>query len=365
MTGLRGRTLRFIALAAFASMALVGCGDGDDTDSAQTGSVETEQPAATEQAPSGGEQASEDGEETTETGELTELRIAATGVDSLPFMAILQVGAEKGYFKEEGLDVSFLSGQGGGNTLRLLTTGDADIAITGGTAVVEAARADDSIKIIGSWFQVNDFFWISPEPVDSLDGAVLGATSAGSTTELVCSYLKEQMADTEITCELLGGGMGDSWAAARGGSITAGWAMHPFVTDKVQNEGAHTILTARDVIGDFPADLVAVRAEYAEENPEAVRAFFRAADRAQQYLVEDTEAAAQDLSPILNIDAELLATGLKDTPDLEKAYSLNIQPEALETLSDMMVFSGQIEEPIDWSTMLDQSYLPEDARAEL
>ena len=344
---------RVMATVAIMSLALVGCGG----DSAETSSGETTPPAETADA-----EASETQAATPE--EMTELRIAATGVDSLPFMAILQVGAEKGFFEEEGLDVSFLSGSGGGNTLRLLSTDDADIAITGGTAVVKAAMADEGTRIIGSWFQINDFFWIAPEPVDSLDGAVLGATSAGSTTELVCSYLKE-VGDADISCELLGGGMGDSWAAARSGNITAGWAMHPFVTDKVENEGAHVTVAARDIMGDFPADLVAVRAGYADENPDAVKAFFRAADRAQQYLVEDTDAAAADLSPILNIDAELLAAGLKDTPDLETAYSLKIQPDALETLSDMMVFSGQIDEPIDWSTMLDQSYLPEDARAEL
>lgn len=349
LTKSRGRLLAFVAMSAL-TMVACGGGESDAGSDAATGTSD----AGTETA-NGAE---------TEAAELVDLRIAATGVDSLPFMAILQVGAEKGFFEDEGLDVSFLSGSGGGNTLRLLSTNDADIAITGGTAVVNAALEDENTKIIGSWFQINDFFWIAPEPVDSLDGAVLGATSAGSTTELVCSYMKE-VGDADITCELLGGGMGDSWAAARSGNITAGWAMHPFVTDKVENEGAHVVLAARDIMGDFPADLVAVRAAYADENPEAVRAFFRAADRSQQYLVEDTDAAAQDLSPILNIDPELLAEGLKDTPDIETAYSLKIQPEALETLSDMMVFSGQIEEPIDWSTLLDQSYLPEEARADL
>jgi NitT/TauT family transport system substrate-binding protein len=342
-----GRSKRLLVAVGLMGLALTACG-GD------TGGNDATDAAGAEDS---GENAS-GGEES------TELRIAATGVDSLPFMAILQVGADKGFFEDEGLDVSFLSGSGGGNTLRLLSTDDADIAITGGTAVVKAAMADDSTRIIGSWFQVNDFFWISPEPVDSLDGATLGATSAGSTTELVCSYLQEK-SEADITCELLGGGMGDSWAAARSGNITAGWAMHPFVTDKVENEGANIAVAAREVIGDFPADLVAVRAGYADEHPEAVEAFFRAAEKVQQYLVEDTDAAAADLSPILNIDAELLAAGLKDTPDLATAYSLKIQPDALETLSDMMVFSGQIDEPIDWSTMLDQSYLPEDARADL
>jgi NitT/TauT family transport system substrate-binding protein len=298
-------------------------------------------------------------------GELTELRIAATSVDSLPFMAILQVAAEKGWCEEEGLDVSFISGSGGGNTLRTVSTGDADIAITGGPAVVLAhQQSPDALTIIGSWFQVNDFYFIGPEQVSDLDGAALGVTGAGSTTQLLATYMKEtEMPGVEVV--ELGGGMGDAWAAARSGSITAGWAMHPFVTDKVANEGAQVVITARDVIGDFPADLVAANATYAEENPDALEGFFRCAQRGNDYIVEDTDAAAEDLSPILGIEGPLLADGLRDTPELEKAYSLDVDKEALETLSDMLVVNGAIEEPVDWAEALDQSFLPEDARADL
>jgi NitT/TauT family transport system substrate-binding protein len=298
------------------------------------------------------------------SGELTELRIAATSVDSLPFMAILQVAAEKGWCEEEGLDVSFISGSGGGNTLRTVSTGDADIAITGGPAVVLAQQQDpESLTIIGSWFQVNDFYWIGPEEVEP-EGAKLGVTGAGSTTQLLATYIKETELPSVDVVEL-GGGMGDSWAAARSGSITAGWAMHPFVSDKVANEDAKIVIAARDVVGDFPADLVAANATYAEENPEALEGFFRCAQRANDYIIDDTEGAAEDLSPILGIDAALLAEGLKDTPELEKAYSLTVDAEALETLSEMLVVNGAIEEPVDWAEVLDQSYLPEDARADL
>jgi NitT/TauT family transport system substrate-binding protein len=311
---------------------------------------------------SGGDSASGSGSGS--GGELTELRIAATSVDSLPFMAILQVAAEKGWCKDEGLDVSFISGSGGGNTLRTVSTGDADIAITGGPAVVLAQQqSPDALTIIGSWFQVNDFYFIGPEDVDA-ESATLGVTGAGSTTQLLASYIKnEKMPGVEIV--ELGGGMGDAWAAARSGSITAGWAMHPFITDKVANEGAKVVITARDVIGDFPADLVAANATYAEENPDALTGFFNCAQKANEYMVTDTDAAAEDLSPILGIEAALLADGIRDTPDLEKAYSLNVDKDALETLSDMLVSNGAIEKPVDWAKTLDQSFLPEKARADL
>lgn len=296
----------------------------------------------------------------------SELRIAATGVDSLPFMAVLEVAEEKGWFKEEGLDVTFTSGSGGGNTLRTLSTGDADIAIAGGPAVVQAAeQSNGGIKVIAPWFQVNDFHWIAPASSNiDIKNASLGVTGAGSTTQLLGEYMKETTLPGIEVVEL-GGGMGDSWAAARGGSIDAGWAMHPFVTDKEKNEDAENILSARDEVGDFPADMVATSADFASNNGKALKAFFRVAERVNNYVIESTDDAAKELSPILNIDdVGMLSDALRDTPDMKKAYSLNVDKKALETLSDLLVSNDVVSNDVNWHKMLDQSYLPKDARAD-
>ena len=118
-------------------------------------------------------------------GSTDTLSISATGVDSLPFMAILQAGIDKKWFEEEGLKVDLYSGGGGGNTLRVVTSGDADMAIAGNTSVILAAQqADSNLKVIAPWFQVNDFSWISP-PGRTIQGATLGFSSAGSSTELL------------------------------------------------------------------------------------------------------------------------------------------------------------------------------------
>lgn len=298
------------------------------------------------------------------SGELTELTISATGVDSLPFMAILQVGIDKGWFEEVGLDVELYSGGGGGDTLRVVSTGDADVAIAGNSAVYLASQQPGAnLTIVGSWFQVNDFYWITPDADAELNSATLGYSRAGSTTELILRAVQAELPDENLELVQVGG-MGENWAASRGGQITAGWAMHPFVTDKVENEGATVLFAARDIIGDHPADLVAVNSDYAEEEPEALTAFFEAAARAMAYVVDDPDAAAADLAPLMGLDPEIVAAGLADTPDLETAYSLTVSPEALANLSDLMLLAEQIEEPVDWATALDQQFLPEDARAD-
>ncbi|MQA93579.1 MAG: ABC transporter substrate-binding protein [Streptosporangiales bacterium] len=276
-------------------------------------------------------------------------------------MAILQVAVDKGWFKEKGLDVSLFSGGGGGNTLRVASSGDADMAIAGNTSVVMAARrAGSDLKIVAPWFQVNDFYWITAKDGVDFKKAKLGFSSAGSTTELSVKALQKKYPG--ISTQGVGA-EGDNWAAAKAGRIDAGWAMHPFVTEAEQKDKAKRLIAARDHIGDFPADLVAVNEEYAAANKDNLTAFFTVVDRAFDYVVQEPEKAAADLAPLLELDEEVMVKALKDTPEPAKAYSLKVDPQGLKNLSDLMVQTGQLKEPIDWAKSLDQSYLPADARA--
>lgn len=290
------------------------------------------------------------------------LSISATGVDSLPFMAILQVGIDKGWFQEEGLEVDLFSGGGGGNTLRVVTSGDADLAIAGNTSVLLAAQQPSSnLTVIAPWFQLNDFAWIAPQGRTLDNNSVLGFSSAGSSTELLVKGLEK---DLGVRAQAVGG-MGDNWTAAKADQITAGWAMQPFIAAKQAEENAEVLVNSRDILGDLPADLVAVNNDYAEANPDNLKAFFEVADRLNEWVVAEPDAAAAEIAPLVGVTEEVMKASLASTPDLAKGYSLTVDPEGLENLSTLMVEAGQISEPVDWATVMDQQYLPEDARATL
>ncbi len=290
------------------------------------------------------------------------LSISATGVDSLPFMAILQVGIDKGWFQEKGLEVDLFSGGGGGNTLRVVTSGDADLAIAGNTSVLLAAQQPSSnLTVIAPWFQLNDFAWIAP-PGRTLDNnSVLGFSSAGSSTELLVKGLEK---DLGVRAEAVGV-RGDKWTAAKADQITAGWAMQPFIAAKEAEENAEVLVNSRDILGDLPADLVAVNNDYAEANPDNLKAFFEVADRLNEWVVAEPDAAAAEIAPLVGVSEEVMKASLDATPDLAKGYSLTVDKDGLENLSNLMVEAGQISEPVEWATVLDQQYLPEKYRADL
>lgn len=288
------------------------------------------------------------------------LSISATGVDSLPFMAILQAGINKKWFEEEGLKVDLFSGGGGGNTLRVVTSGDADMAIAGNSSVLLAAQQPNSnLKVIAPWFQVNDFSWICP-PGRTIAGATLGFSSAGSSTELLVKGLERKLGQG-VRAQAVGQ-MGDNWTAAKANQITAGWAMQPFIADKQASDDAQILVNSREVLGDLPADLVAVNTEYAEANSENVKTFFKVADRLNEWVVSNPDEAATEIAPLVGVSPEVMKSAFANSPDLAKGYSLKVDADGLKNLSDLMVAAGQIEAPVDWASVLDQQYLPEDAK---
>jgi NitT/TauT family transport system substrate-binding protein len=223
-----------------------------------------------------------------------------------------------------------------------------------------AQQPNANLKVIAPWFQVNDFSWICP-PGRNVEGATLGFSSAGSSTELLVKGLERKLPGVKAQAV---GAMGDNWTAAKANQITAGWAMQPFIADKQASDNAQILVNSRDVLGDLPADLVAVNSEYADANPDNLKAFFKVTNRLNQWVVSDPDAAATELAPLVGVSPEVMKAAFKNSPDLAKGYSLQVDAKGLQNLSDLMVAAGQIKAPVDWAKVMDQQYLPEDARTQ-
>jgi NitT/TauT family transport system substrate-binding protein len=327
---------RTLALAATAAaMLFAGCGDSDDSSSASGGG---------------------------ESAKSSKLTIAASGADTYTFMGMLQVAKDKGWFSEEGLEVEIVSGEGGGDTLRVASTGSADMAIAGGTsAVLAASDESQNLEIIGPWFQVNDFVWLTPKKGVKVDGATLGVTSAGSSTELMVKGFQKKMPDAKLKAVTVGG-VGDQWSAVKANRITGAFSLSPYSQQTQAEEGAQVLLSGQEVLGDLPADLVVVNKDYAKKNPDALKSFWRVADKAFKYVQDDPAAASQDLAKLIPVDAKYIQESLEK---FKAGFDIKVNPEVLNNLSTLMTDTKSIDKPIDWGTMLHQDYLPDDAKADL
>lgn len=293
---------------------------------------------------------------------MTDLRIVATGADQLPFFAIIQVAIDKGWFKAKGINATIGTASGGGNTIRAVTTGDADMTIGAPTASVLAAQKETGLKLIGPWFQVNDIVWIGPKALTTaqLSGQTLGYSGAASTTELVAKVVQEKIPGVKIAPV---GQMGDNWAASKSGRIAAGWAFPPFSTDKVKNDGAHVVVAGKDYVPNFVTDMVLVNADYAKTNPEVLKNFWKVTQQGFDYILKQPHQASIDIGKQINTDPAVVEQGFKDTTNPSQAYGIKVVKQALVDTGELMVKAGQLPKLPDWKTLLDQQYLPAEDRA--
>lgn len=294
-------------------------------------------------------------------GELTQLRIAASLVDSIPYMTILQVATDQGWFREAGLDVTVINAGGGGDTTRLLTSGQAEVGLAGPDAIYKAATsAGAGITIMGAWFEHNIVVWVAAEPDVPLQGARLGVTGAGSTGEFLVHAMQAARPDLELEPVVVAG-LGANWAAARAGEIDGAYSAQP-QAQQLFAEGGQPLVRPSEIIGDLPMNLAAVRTGFAEESPDAVRAFWQVADRAFTYIRDDPDAASVELNEIIDMDLELLQAAMEEMVQAETAFTIAIDCAGFRNLADQWAKTGLVTDPVDWSQVMDQQYLPEDAR---
>ncbi len=339
------------ALPALVLVIASACGGSAPASSgasaAPAASVGASAPAATSAAPA----------------TMTNLRIVATGVDTIPFLAILQIAVDKGWFKEAGINATVGSGAGGGSTITPVVTGDADMTIGSPGASVLAAQKEPNLKLIGPWYQANDLVWVSKTNVSSaadLKGKTLAFSGAGSTTELIVKGIaaKTGAKPTQV------GAAAASWVAAKSGAVFAAWGTYPQVVTWVK-EGGYVVARGADYVPNFAMDAVLVNGDYAKKNPETLKSFWKVVDKAFTWMLAKQDESSVAVAKIMKITPAEVLEGFKESPDVKRGYSIKVDPLALKAISDLMVSVGQISKPIDWKTLLDQQYLPADARASL
>ena len=87
--------------------------------------------------------------------QVTKIRFASWGPASRE-TSFIWTGAHKGYFKEEGLEIEWVAGQGAADSLKRLIAGSANVAWTTSDAIMFAADQGVKVKAV---FNLHDNFY--------------------------------------------------------------------------------------------------------------------------------------------------------------------------------------------------------------
>lgn len=213
------------------------------------------------------------------------------------------VAQEQGFYEEAGIEVEPVFTTGGGNTVQTVISGSVDIAIeTGPFSVISAYAEGAPVKIISDSTTGMDMFWFakadSPyNELQDLAGEKVGFSSPGSSTDLginaMNSILREEGLE-EVSGEAVGSPP-DQFTAVQTDQIAAGWSTAPFFLKEI-NEGEMKIVVEGSELEEYQDVAIRVNfanADYIEQNPESVRAFLEAHQKAWDWIFENREEAVE------------------------------------------------------------------------
>lgn len=235
------------------------------------------------------------------------------------FYAPQYVALEKGFFEEEGLDVSVAVGNGADKSMTALLSDAADIALLGteaGLYVYNEGKEDYPKAFIQLTQRAGNFLVSREEEPDfkwaDLKGkSVIGGRSGGM-PELVLEYvLKENGLTIGEDVEIINNIDFSSTAGAFTGDVGDYTVeFEPVATTLEQSGSGHIVASLGEASGFVPYTVYMARDDFMENHPETIEAFTRAIYKGQLWVKEHTSAEIAEaiLPQFPDTDQETLTT---------------------------------------------------------
>jgi len=223
----------------------------------------------------------------------------AVGGKNLLYYLPLTIAEQRGYFKDEGLDVEIVDFAGGARALQAVVGGSADV-VSGAfehninmqakgqpmRAFVLQGRAPQIVLAVSTKTMPNY------KSVADLKGKKIGVTAPGSSTNIMANYVlaKNGLKPADVSFIGVGAAQG-AVAALRAGQIDAISNLDPVMTILARGNDIKIVSDTRDVAeaervfgGPMPAATLYAPVAYIEKNPNTVQALTNAIVRANKWI---------------------------------------------------------------------------------
>ena len=279
------------------------------------------------------------------------------------------VALKKGFYSEEGLDVTILDGSGAPTTARLVGNGTYKLGASSGSATVMAR--DKKIPVV-SIAVINQhspvvIYSLSNNQIQKpsdLPGKRIGVNVGGTKHREFQAFLKH-MGISEDSIQLMG--MTEaSPAPLLSGQVDAmlGYTEDQPVTVELRGESVNRIALAEYGINLYSTNIIG-NETYLNENPETVQRFIQASLKGWQYAVAHPEEAVQAyMAERPESDAAFNRANFKQlipilsSEDTEQ-MGLGAQTEARwEHTRDVLLELGMVQRKVETSEIFTNKFLP-------
>jgi NitT/TauT family transport system substrate-binding protein len=271
------------------------------------------------------------------------------------------VALEKGFFRQDGLNVEFVPFRGGPDLLKAVLAGDILIAVSGSTDILVFREAGSPIKMIATHTEGNHFTLnVAPEvsALDQLKGKAIGITRAGSTTWIFARMLaKQQGWDPDRDLKIVALGALDAQVAALARKEIAAfvWGDGGAVTEL---QGKSKILMRLD---RFTPQWIS-QIDYASEDAirkdaETIKKGLRGIFRALRFMKEHPEEAAPLAAKRLGWTPDAVLRAHKISSPLFP-FDGSISVQALGSMQDVLLEYGVIKKRLPLEQHFTKDFIP-------
>ena len=285
------------------------------------------------------------------------------------FYAPMYVAIEEGYFREEGIDLTLVTGFGADKTVTAVLAGEADIGFMGSESTIYTKNggAEDYLINFAQLTQRAGNFLVAREPIenfewDMLKGKKVLGGRAGGMPEMVFEYILKQYnidptEDLSIDQSIDFG----STAAAFSGDTSSDFTVEfePSAT-ALEKEGAGYVVASLGVdSGYVPYTSYSAKTSYMEKNPEIIQKFTDALQKGMEYVQTHTpEEIAKVIAPqFAETDLDTVTTIVKRYYDQDTwKENLVFGQDGFELLQDILEDAGELKERTPYAELVNTEF---------
>lgn len=354
---------RFLAAALGAScvlLATAGCGNGQKAPATQPTSVSpTTASTAAQGSTAGSAPASK------------AISIVVTHypsiLDSVPYI----VAMDNGYFKQEGIRISSISGSsGGGTTVRALINGDLAFGDVATPAAIKATLAGSQLRFVSIGIgTVGDIVVAvrgssSLHSIKDLVGKKVAYSHPGSVGQgvLVMSLLGAGITPSTVQMTSVGS-LGNEFTLLDKGAVAA--AVLPEPPFSLHSAGKRILYRSSEYVPAFPQTVIVPNTKILKNDPQLITDFLIARAHAIAWIKGHLDQAGAMWAKAAKISdavaTKVLTETLKASPTY---YQTGFSVKAMTAVVKEMRAIGLLKQnvSIPWSTLIDQKVLPKNVQ---
>lgn len=284
------------------------------------------------------------------------------------FYAPQYVAINNGYFKENGLEIELITGQGADAVMTAVLANQCDIGFAGPEASIYVYNEgkEDFCQVFAQMTKKDGSFLVARNKTDNfswqdLKGKTVIPGRKGGVPYMTLEYVlkknginpqKDATLDDSIKFDLMAG----AFASGNADYVTL---FEPTASLTEKEGKGYIVASVGEEAGEIPYTAYFAKKSYISDNEKIIENFTKAIYRGQQWVKEHSskEIAEVIQSFFPGTDVEMLATAIQSYKDIDAWNDTPVlKEESFNRLQEVMTMAGELKQQAPYEKIVNNTY---------